>query len=75
MKIVTDDKVLRILDSISDSAKSAKEISDSCNLPISTVYRKIRILREKEFLSVSGTINDGVRNYLFRKKLHVEEYA
>ncbi len=57
-----------ILECISKSPCSAKEISSYCKIPLPTVYRKLKTLCKDQMLLVSGEIEDGVRNKLFKRK-------
>ena len=65
MDRITDE----ILACISKNPCSAKEISYNCNIPLPTVYRKLKTLSKDQMLLVSGKIENGIRNKLFRKKL------
>ena len=49
-KLFSDEQMMAILESLIESPKSAKQISQECDIPISSVYRKLRILKEKQFL-------------------------
>ena len=69
-----DKKLMNILSSVMDSPKSAKEISSECNLPISTVYRKLYLMYHNGLLKTSGTITDnGAKTRKFTKKQIVME--
>jgi len=46
--------------------KTVSEISDDCQLPITTTYRRINWLKKFEFLEVTGFITDGVRFNKYR---------
>ncbi len=59
----------QILECVSKNPCSAKEISHYCNIPLPTVYRRLKSLSKDKMLLVSGEIEDGVRNKLFRRKL------
>ncbi|MDE1839983.1 MAG: helix-turn-helix transcriptional regulator [Thaumarchaeota archaeon] len=49
---------------------SASAISLACNMPLSTVYRRLKILRTLKFLHVSCTIRpDGKKLLLFQNRL------
>ena len=50
------DKSIKILLCIQKSPKSIKEISAETNIPISTVYRMIRIFENQNMLLVKGGI-------------------
>ena len=64
-----DKNLMKVLSSIVDLPKSAKEISGECDLPISTVYRKLHFMHQKGLLKTSGTITDnGVKTKKFARK-------
>lgn len=56
-----------ILDATSDGALSANEISDECDLPLSSTYRKLELLTEV------GLLEEGTRIRLSGK--HTSEYS
>jgi len=62
-----DKSLMKIFLSITKNPKSAKSISQETAIPLNTVYRKLRILKEKELVQVSGSIENGVRNFLYSK--------
>lgn len=73
-ELFKDKNLMKILSSVMNSPKSAKEISTECNLPISTVYRKLHLMHHKGLLKTSGIITDnGVKTRKFTKKQIVME--
>lgn len=71
-----DRNLMKVLSSVMDSPKSAKEISSECNLPISTVYRKLHLMYHNGLLKTSGTITDnGVKTRKFAKKQIPPQFA
>lgn len=63
-----DKNLMRIFFSVTNSPKSAKRISEDTGISITTVYRKIRKLREKQLIAISGCItDDGRRNFLYSR--------
>lgn len=56
-----------IIKAISDTALSAHELSKSCNIPLSTTYRKLDVLTE------AGLLEEGTRIRLSGK--HTSEYS
>ena len=51
LHIIGDEDCRRILDVSGEKALSANEISDACDLPLSTAYRKLEILTGAGLLS------------------------
>lgn len=64
----TDRYMMKVFESVLDSPKSAEQISDECHIPRSTVYRKLRDLEEKHLLQRKGTIENGKRTRIYKKK-------
>lgn len=65
---VLDDVDCRaILDATSDSALSANEVSEACDLPLSTTYRKLELLTD------AGLLEERTR--ICRSGKHPSEYA
>lgn len=77
--IVDEDEEQRLLDAIDDAgcrtilevtgdeAMSANELSEACDLPLSTTYRKLELLTE------SGLLAESIR--IRRSGKHTSEYA
>ncbi len=65
------DKYCRaILESARECPKSAKQLSQECNIPISTAYRRVQELHDHKLLSISGVINeDGKKYFLYKSKI------
>lgn len=68
-----DNDFMRIIQCVLESPKSAQLISKECNIPLTTVYRKLKKLKEHNLLQTSGTIDDtGVKIRLFNSvKNHI----
>lgn len=65
----SDYNLTKVFNSLTNSPKSAKTISNESGVSRTTTYRKIRELKEKRLVAVSGLLdNDGRRNFLYRKK-------
>ncbi|MFA9517401.1 helix-turn-helix domain-containing protein [Halopenitus sp. H-Gu1] len=56
-----------ILEATSDETLSANEVSEACNLPLSTTYRKLDLLTEAELLEE--------RTRIRRSGKHASEYS
>ncbi len=70
LEIQADKYCRAILESTSELPKSAKQLSQECNVPISTAYRRIQQLHDHKLLSISGTISeDGKRFFLYKSKI------
>lgn len=69
IRFLKDQIMYNIYQKILNSPKSASQISFECNIPRSTVYRKLKYLYEKKLVDVSGAmIDDKHRTKLFKKK-------
>ena len=65
----SDHNLTKVFDSLTHTPKSAKTIANESGISRTTTYRKIRELKEKRLLAVSGSLDDdGRRNFLYRKK-------
>lgn len=64
--VLTDSGCSRIFEIIGVS-KTASEISNEAKIPLTTVYRKLKILKKMGLLDVSGEIRDGIKLRFFRK--------
>lgn len=70
-EIMQDEYVQKILNVIKDTPKSAKQISKESGISICSVYRKLRVLKEKKILLVSGNItDDGIRTKQYLTKIN-----
>lgn len=63
-----DKNLSKVLGSLTSTPKSTKTIAKDAGVSKSTTYRKIRKLKEKKLVSVSGFLDDnGNRHFLYRK--------
>ena len=57
----------KIFISLMNNPKSAKQICQETKIPISSVYRRIKKLEQKELLERSGAIStDGVKTFFYK---------
>lgn len=65
------DKYSRIiLDATLGMPKTALEISQEKQIPISTVYRRLQALHDAKLLSISGSISDdGKKFFMYKSKV------
>lgn len=70
LEILADKYSRMILESTTGNPKSAIELSNECKIPISTAYRRVRLLHHYKLLGISGSINeDGKKFYLYKSKI------
>ncbi len=70
LEIQADKYCRGILESTVECPKSAKQLSQECNIPISTAYRRVQQLHDNKLLSISGMINeDGKKYFLYKSKV------
>lgn len=63
-----DKNLMMILSTLTNSPKPAKKIAKDTGISITTVYRKIRKLKEKQLVVISGRISEeGTRQFLYSK--------
>ena len=63
-----DYNLTKVFDSLTDNPKSIKTIANESGVSRTTTYRIIRELKEKRLVVVSGNLDSGIRNFLYRKK-------
>ncbi len=70
LEIQADKYCRAILESTIDCPKSAKQLSQECNIPISTAYRRVQQLHDHKLVTISGMINeDGKKYFLYKSKV------
>ena len=70
LEILADKYCKQILHNTLEKPKSAMEISNEKNIPISTVYRRLQTLYDAKLLAISGSINqDGKKYFLYKSKI------
>jgi len=68
IRFFKDEIMMNIFQKIMKSPKSASQISFECDIPLPTVYRKLKNLYEKNLVDISGTmVNDKHRTKLYKK--------
>jgi predicted transcriptional regulator len=63
---------MKIIGSVQNSPKSAKQISEECNIPRSTVYKKLKILQDKNLIQTKGILQNGVKNRIYKNIIDVK---
>jgi predicted transcriptional regulator len=63
LKTISNERAMCILEYAIVHPKSAYEISASCNIPLTQVYRWVRKLHELGLVRVSGATNQGGKKY------------
>ena len=67
-----DSKSMKILCVIVELPKSASQISRETEIPINTVYNKVRKLTKKNIVKISGNINElGRRHMQYQSRLNL----
>ena len=70
LEIQADKYCRDILESASDLPRSAKQLSQECQIPISTAYRRVQQMCDHKLLSISGTISeDGKKFFLYKSRI------
>lgn len=66
-KFFEDKEMMKIFESLMHSPKSAQQISRECHIPLETVKKKLKELKEKRLLKNSDSIYDyNEQNKLFK---------
>jgi hypothetical protein len=69
-EILADKYSRAILESTIEMPKSVIELSAECGIPISTAYRRVRMLHLYKLVGISGSINeDGKKYFLYKSKV------
>lgn len=70
LEVISDKYTRGILKAIIDKPKTCLEISRECNIPISTVYRRIQFLHDNKLLYPSGSISEyGKKYFMYKSKI------
>lgn len=70
LKIVSNSQGMKVLEDTIDHPKSAYDISITCKIPLTQVYRWIRKLQRIGFLRVSGATNStGKKYFMYQSKI------
>ena len=68
IELFKDSTLMKIFQSLTDSPKSVKMISDETGISRATTYRKLKKLRSKKLVKTSGSFNEaGSKNFLYSK--------
>ena len=63
LNTIGDEHARRVLAAISREPKSAKELSEECDLSLPTVYRRIEILEEHDLVTDETLVADDGNHY------------
>lgn len=70
LEILADKYSRGILEATMEMPKSAIDLSNECNIPISTAYRRVQLLHRHKLLGISGSINqDGKKYFLYKSRV------
>ena len=67
LKIISNEQAMQVLEYSMDSPKSAYDISTTCNIPLTQVYRWVRRLHKLGFVKISGATNTAGKKYFMYK--------
>ena len=63
LNTIGDEHARRVLATISQEPKSAKELAEECDLSLPTVYRRIEILEEHDLVTDETLVADDGNHY------------
>jgi predicted transcriptional regulator len=70
-KILGDKYSRKILESLTDSPKSALDISKECKISSVLAYKKLKILKKADLIQIStSVIVEGRKYYVYKSKAH-----
>lgn len=67
LKVISNEQAMQILEYSMESPRSAYEISTTCNIPLTQVYRWVRKLHKLGFVRISGATNNAGKKYFMYK--------
>ncbi|MGI0086453.1 MAG: helix-turn-helix domain-containing protein [Nitrosotalea sp.] len=67
LKIISNEQAIQVLECSIDSPKSAYQISTTCSIPLTQVYRWVRKLHKMGLVRISGATNDAGKKYFMYK--------
>lgn len=70
LEVLSDKYFRSVLKAITNTPKSAIEITSETEIPMSTVYRRLQTLHDNKLVSISGMItDDGKKTFLYKSKI------
>ena len=70
LEMISDEYSRKILSFTMKEYKTVNEISAETKIPVSTIYRRIRILEREKLIMVSGVIDEnGKKSFLYKSKI------
>lgn len=70
LEIIADKYCRNIIRSTIDNPKSATELANTHEIPLNTVYRKLRLLVKNKIMRISGVItSDGKKIFLYQSRI------
>jgi len=58
LQALNDDSCRELLATLDGEAKPVRDLSEECDIPLSTAYRKINLLREAGLIAETNLVND-----------------
>jgi predicted transcriptional regulator len=68
IKFLKDMNMLKVFKSVGSSPKTAKQISEECDMPRTTVYKKLKLLQGKNLIKTTGILQNGRRYRIYKNK-------
>lgn len=70
LDIISDKYCRQILSTTIDKPKSIMDIYIECKIPISTIYRRIKMLQDNKLVSTTGMLTlEGKKYFLYKSKV------
>ena len=70
LSVMADKYCRAIIDATKDKPKSAIELNNETEIPISTIYRRLQILHDNKLVHTSGMISgEGKKLFLYKSKM------
>ncbi|MDE1862304.1 MAG: ArsR family transcriptional regulator [Thaumarchaeota archaeon] len=67
LKVISNEQAMEVLEHSMETPRSAYEISTTCNIPLTQVYRWVRRLHKLGLVKISGATNEAGKKYFMYK--------
>jgi len=70
LEVISNEYSIKILSNTMKEYKTVNKISAETKIPVSTIYRKIRMLNREKLMMISGIIDEnGKKTFLYKSKI------
>ncbi len=70
LEVISNEYSIKILSATMKEYKTVNEISAETKIPVSTIYRRIRVLNREKMIMITGVIDKtGKKSFLYKSKI------